>query len=164
MDRWLVAESVARSKLALGRWGRLSSLNDRLELPRLDITNDELVDCATERKSVSLTTPLFGSVSRQTNPSCFLSCTQGDDKASTPRTVAHSDVEARALITSTGSVNVPRVIASGVLNDRAFIVEQLIAGHHPQYKGRRELSISFFPPSGPTIEPWVLASPRHSLV
>ena len=25
MDRWLVAESVARLKLALGRWGRLGS-------------------------------------------------------------------------------------------------------------------------------------------
>ena len=36
----------------------------------------------------------------------------------------------------------PKVMASGVLNDRAFIVEQLIAGHHPQsQKERRILDI-----------------------
>ena len=35
-------------------------------------------------------------------------------------------------MTSVGSVNVPRIMTSGVLNDRAFMVEQLIAGRHPQ--------------------------------
>ena len=33
-------------------------------------------------------------------------------------------------------MKVPQVIASGVLNDRAFIVEQFIAGHHPRLQER----------------------------
>ena len=143
MDRWLVANSVALSKIALGqrrslKFLRLNSLADRLALPRLEITWDNWLAARRERRSVSPTTLMFGSLSNQarTRRAFYLArrltiklLPPGQD----PKRF-RTDVEARALVASAGSVNVPRVIASGVLNDRAFIVEQLISGHHPQTK------------------------------
>ena len=134
MDRWLVAESVALSKLTLGRWRtlglHLNSLNDRLELPRLDITKDNWF---TARQNGSrLRLPLLCSAlyqGRQTRRAFYLA--RSLTIKLLPPGRATCDVEARALIAAAGGVNVPKVVASGVVNDRAFIVEQLIAGHHP---------------------------------
>ena len=132
VDRWLVAESVALSKLALGRWRRLNLLNDRLELPRLDLTKDSWLTARQNGSRFRL--PLRCSAlyqGRQTRRAFYLA--RGlTIKLLPPGRAPTCDVEARALIASAGNVNVPKVIGSGVLDDRAFIVEQLIAGHHPR--------------------------------
>ena len=89
MDRWLVAESVAVSKLTLGRWRslgfRLNSLDDRLELPRLDLTKDSWSTARQNGVGFTYRSSMFGSVSGQRNASCFLSCAQPDHKAAIPR-------------------------------------------------------------------------------
>ncbi len=135
MDRWLVAEGVALSKLALSRWQSfglppLIPLNNRLELPRLDLTNDSW---AMARLDSRFRLPLRCSAlydGRGTRRAFYLARSL-TIKLLPPGRTGASDVEARELIASAGNVNVPKVISSGVLNDRAFIVEQLIPGHHP---------------------------------
>ena len=137
MDRWLVAERVALSKLALDRCrslglSPLNSLNDRLELPRLDLTDDNWATA--QRNGGRFRLPLRCSAlyqGRETRRAFYLA-RRLTIKLQSPGQTPTSDVEARALIASAGALKVPQVIASGVLNDRAFIVEQFIAGHHPR--------------------------------
>ena len=138
MDRWLVANSVALSKIALGsglKFLRLNSLDHWLELPRLDITWDGWL--AARQNGSRSRLPLLCSAlyqGRRTRRAFYLT-RRLTIKLLPPGQAPkwfRTDVEARALVASAGSVNVPRVMASGVLNDRAFIVEQLIAGRHPK--------------------------------
>ena len=148
MDRWLVANSVALSKIALGQrrsleFLRLNSLADRLELPRLDITWDKWL--AARQNGGWYRLPLSCSALYQTKRGtrrAFYLARRLTIKllppAQDPKQF-RTDVEARALVASAGSVNVPRVMASGVLNDRAFIVEQLITGHHPKLQNAQRI-------------------------
>ena len=150
MDRWLVANSVALLKIALGKWRslgllRLNSLDDWLELPRLDITRHRWLAArqsgSRSRLPLSCSALYQGSHTRR----AFYLTRRMTIKLLPPGQAPkwfRTDLEARALVASAGSLNVPRIMASGVLNDRAFIVEQLIAGRHPQSKnGQRILDI-----------------------
>src|SRR5262249_52662212 len=118
-DRWLVAESIALSKLALGPFRQLGisaldSLDHHLQLPRLDFGKE----CWFEKRRLWL--PLRCSALYRgtgTRRAFYLSRSISIKIQSSSR-AATSDVEARTLIDSIGKLKVPRIISSGVLNDR----------------------------------------------
>ena len=146
LDRWLVADTLALSKLVLAGFGsslrrfRLSPLNSLawLELPRLDFTKEAWA-AARKNRSTRFRLPLVCSALYQSrgNLRSFYLRRGLTIKLFPPGGMSTRDVEARALIASAGNVSIPRVIASGLLNDRGFIVEQLVAGHHPGIEEER---------------------------
>ena len=147
MDRWLIADSVALSKIALRKWRSLellplNSLDHWLELPRLDITRHSWL--AARRNGGQSRLPLLCSALYQARRArrAFYLARRLTIKLLPPGQAPEwfrTDVEARALVASVGSVNVPSIMASGELNDRAFIVEQLILGHHPESKHEQRI-------------------------
>jgi len=126
MERWLIADHAMLARMATRRWRRGG-------LPRLDISvGDWLRARRSDHSRLALSCCALYE-GRRNRRAFYLG------RGLTIKLVAlgtsseqiQRDVEARALITASGRLNVPKVLVSDVANDRTFIVEELIAGSHP---------------------------------
>jgi hypothetical protein len=127
MERWLIANRAILAMIAPRRWRSG-------DLPRLDISLSDWLRA--RRAGGSSRLPLSCCAlyeGRRSRRGFYLGrgLTIKLLPPEAPSEQLQRDVEARTLVAASGRLNVPKILMSGVVNDRAFLVEELITGHHP---------------------------------
>jgi hypothetical protein len=141
IERWLIADRAILARMAPRPWRRG-------ELPRLDMS---LRDWWRARRT--------GGNSRLALSCCALYEGRGTRRSyylsrgltiklfppgASPERV-RKDIDARTLVAASGRLNVPKVLISDVTSDRIFIVEELIAGHHPTAAQKQQILEALVP-------------------